>query len=280
VTVIVQLSDPHFGAERPAVVEALVDWVRARAPDLLVVSGDVTQRARRSQFAAARAFVDRLNVAHTLVIPGNHDVPLFDPVARALRPYANFRRAFGDALEPCHESDRLLVLAVRTTRRWRHIDGEVSDAQVERVARRLERSDDAQLRVVVVHQPVAVTRPEDAHDLLHGHERALRRWAGAGADLVMGGHIHLPYVLAVHERMAGLARPIWAVQAGTAVSRRVRRGAPNSVNLVRWPVQAAGRRCEVERWDCADAARGFERVDVATLELADREAAPLGHDGG
>jgi 3',5'-cyclic AMP phosphodiesterase CpdA len=267
-TTIVQLSDPHFGAERPAVVEALIDWVRAQAPDLLVVSGDVTQRARRVQFEAARAFIGRLGVARMLVIPGNHDVPLFDPVARLLQPYANFRRAFGDELEPCHESDRLLVLTLRTTRRWRHVDGEVSASQVERAARRLEGASDAQLRIVVVHQPVAVPRPGDAHNLLHGRERALRRWAAAGADLVMGGHIHLPCVLPVHDELAGLARPVWAVQAGTATSHRVRRGAPNSVNLVRWPAQGAGRRCEVERWDCTDATRGFERVAVTALELA------------
>jgi 3',5'-cyclic AMP phosphodiesterase CpdA len=156
------------------------------------------------------------------------------------------------------------VITVRTTRRWRHVDGEVSAAQVERVARRLEQARPGQLRLVVTHQPVAVTRPEDAHTLLRGHEHAIRRWSAAGADLILGGHIHLPFVLPLHARTAGLARRIWAVQAGTAVSHRVRRDTPNSVNLLRWPGRA-GSDCEVERWDCADPSRGFVLASTERL---------------
>jgi 3',5'-cyclic AMP phosphodiesterase CpdA len=278
--VVVQRSDTHFGTERPAVVEALVDWVRRQSPGLLVLSGDITQRARRAQFAAARAFVDRLGVPRVLAIPGNHDLPLFDPVARMFRPDANYRRTFGDDLEPRHVSDGLRVAAVRTTRRWRHVDGEVSAAQVERIGRCTAQADDARLRIVVVHQPIGVPRPQDAHDRLHGHERAVRRWSAAGVDLVLGGHSHLPCVLALHDRVAGLPRRMGAVQAGTAVSARTRREAPDSVNLIRWPDAGVGRPaparpsprcCAIERWDCVDPARGFECVSVDTV-VPDREA--------
>ena len=72
-TLILQVSDPHFGTERPPVVEALVALTHELAPDLLVLSGDITQRARRAQFETARVFVSRLNVPRVLAIPGNHD---------------------------------------------------------------------------------------------------------------------------------------------------------------------------------------------------------------
>jgi hypothetical protein len=108
---------------------------------------------------------------------------------------------------------------VNTTRAHRHKNGEVSAAQVARVAARLAEATPAQLRVVVVHQPIDVQRPQDEPDRLIGHTAAQDAWAAAGADLVMGGHIHLPYVMP----LPGLARPMWAVQAGTAVSHRVRR---------------------------------------------------------
>ena len=157
-----------------------------------------------------------------LAVPGNHDIPLFDLWTRLRRPYARYTAAFGADLEPVHRSPDLLVVCVNTTRAWRHKHGEISGLQVDRVARLLEGAETAQLRVVVVHQPVAVTRAEDVPNRLRGHAAALERWAAAGADLVMGGHIHLPYVLALH----GLARPLWAVQAGTAVSSRVRKGGP------------------------------------------------------
>lgn len=266
-TVVAHLSDTHFGTERPEVVEALVDWTHAQRPSLLVVSGDVTQRARRTQFDAARAFVDRLGVPRAIVVPGNHDVPLMNLAARAWRPYSGFARAFGSDLEPEHASDMLCVLAVRTTRRWRHVHGQVSDAQVERVAARLARAPDAQLRVVVTHQPAWTIRAQDHRDRLRGGPQAIRSWARAGADLVLGGHIHLPYVAPLHEAIDGLARRMWIAQAGTAVSHRVRNEAPNSVNLIRVAPGARAPACTVERWDCAAPGRAFERVATHALDL-------------
>jgi 3',5'-cyclic AMP phosphodiesterase CpdA len=155
----------------------------------------------------------------------------------------------------------LLLLTVNTTRWYRHVDGEVSPAQRERVAQRLARAQPSQVRIVVTHQPLAVTRPEDERNRLHGHAAATLRWADAGADLVLGGHIHLPFVLALH----GLARPMWAVQAGTAVSLRVRRGAPNSVNLLRWGADAVPGCCSIEQWDYSADDRTFVRAKVSEV---------------
>lgn len=260
-SVVLQVSDTHFGTEQAPVVEALVALAARQRPDLVVLSGDITQRARAAQFRAARAFIDRLG-APFVAVPGNHDIPLLDLWARFARPYARHRAAFGPELEPLHESDALLVLGVNTTRAWRHVHGEIAPQQVERVAARLARAHAGQLRVVVVHQPIAVLRDEDRVHLLRRHALALPRWAAAGADLVLGGHIHLPYVVAV----PGLPRALAVVQAGTAVSRRVRPGVPNSVNLLRW--QAAAARCTVEQWDFDAAARAFACVRETPVPVA------------
>lgn len=261
-TTLLQVSDTHFGTERPEVVEALVRLAHEHRPEVLVLSGDLTQRARRAQFEAARRFVQRLGAPHVLVIPGNHDVPLYNLFVRFLDPYAGFRRCFGPELEPEHESDDLLVLCVKTTRRARHKDGEISRAQVERVAARLRRAKPGQLRVVVTHQPVHVIRESDEANLLHGAEAAIAAWSPAGVDLVLGGHIHLAHVRPLAERVPGALRG-WSVQAGTAVSHRVRHDRPNSVNLVRWQ---AGR-CTVERWD-HDMANGFQCAEAHAVDLA------------
>lgn len=256
-----QISDPHFGTEQSPVVEALVTLSAQQRPDLVVLSGDITQRARRSQFRAARAFVDRLGT-QTLAMPGNHDIPLFDVLARFRHPYSRYCEAFGDELEPVHSSRDLLVVCVNTTRWYRHKNGEVSLTQIDRVARRLLIASPEQLRVVVVHQPVAVLRTEEAHNRLRGHATALPSWAAAGADIVMGGHIHLPYVMALPD----LARPMWAVQAGTAVSSRVREGLPNSVNLLRWGDDAPMGRCLIERWDYAIPSQTFVHANVTEVK--------------
>jgi 3',5'-cyclic AMP phosphodiesterase CpdA len=249
-SVVLQVSDTHFGTERPEVVEALVALAAGARPDLVVLSGDITQRARRAQFEAARRLVERLGAPALVAIPGNHDIPLFNLAARALSPYAGYARAFGAELEPSYEAHDLLVLAVNTTRAWRHKHGEVSAAQIERVAQRLRQCAPQKLRIVVTHQPMHVPAGADEDNLLRGHAEAARAWARAGADLVMGGHIHLPFVRPMSERLPDLARSLWVVQAGTAVSRRVRPGAEaNSVNLVRYDRAGDPAACVVERAD-------------------------------
>ncbi len=265
-SLLLQISDPHFGTEQATVVEALVDMAQSVKPDALVLSGDITQRARRSQFESARAFFRRLSGPPLLALPGNHDIPLFNLAARIFRPYGNHRRAFGAQLEPELDTPELLAIGVNTTRAWRHKDGAVSSAQIERVSRRLRRARREQLRIVVTHQPLHVPNLRDVHNLLHGREAAAHAWADAGADLVMGGHIHLPYVRPLRERYADLPRDVWCVQAGTAVSSRIRSEAPNSVNLLRYEAHVHPPRCTVERWDYrADA--GFRPAEVTVIDL-------------
>lgn len=245
-TLLLQVSDPHFGTERPELVEALVALARQQRPALVVLSGDITQRARPSEFDAARACMARLQ-APVLAVPGNHDIPLFNLWARLWRPHARYAAAFGAELAPVFESPDLQVLGVNTTRAWRHQHGEVSARQIDQVAQRLAGASAAQLRVVVVHQPLAVPWPSERRHLLRGHRAASQAWAAAGADLVLGGHIHLPGVMPLP---AG-PRPMWAVQAGTAVSSRVRQGQPASVNLIRWGHDTPAGQCHIEQWDHA-----------------------------
>lgn len=266
-TCILQISDLHFGTEVPAVAAALADLARQQKPDVLVLSGDITQRATASQFADARAFCDRLAIGQLLAIPGNHDLPLHNPLARLAFPYAAYKKAFGPVLEPQSESESLSITGVNTTRWWRHKNGEVSRRQIDRVCQQLARATAAQLRVVVVHQPVHVLRPQDAHDRLRGWQAAVTAWSAAGADIVMGGHIHLPYVCELSEQVVGLRRRLWCVQAGTAVSSRIRRGSPNSVNLVVFAPDAGGLQCRVERWDYSGITSEFERAEVHTLNV-------------
>lgn len=271
-SVLLQISDTHFGTEQPPVVEALVALAAQQRPDLVVLSGDITQRARPAQFRAAKAFVDRLG-APVLAVPGNHDIALFDLWARLTRPYARYTKVFGATLEPVYSSPDLLVVGVNTTRAWRHKHGEVSAAQIDHVATLLTAASPRQLRLVVVHQPAAVARAEERSNLLRGHHAALQVWSAAGADLVMGGHIHLPYTLALD----GLARRLWVLQAGTAISSRTRREAPNSVNILRWGAASsaagdqaqsgseAGKYCLIEQWDFARHDQVFVRAAVTPV---------------
>jgi hypothetical protein len=117
---------------------------------------------------------------------------------------------------------------------------------------------------VVTHQPVHVIRGSEIHNRLHGHAEAIPAWSNAGADVIMGGHIHLPYVAPLHEHYPELHRRCWVVQAGTAVSTRVRARHPNSVNLIR---REDAQTCLAERWDYSADRNKFHCVKVERLNL-------------
>ncbi|MFT3928918.1 MAG: metallophosphoesterase [Spongiibacteraceae bacterium] len=260
---VLHISDTHFGTEQAAVVTALLQLHANEKPDLVIASGDITQRARRSQFHAATQFFSRLGTP-ALVIPGNHDIPLFNVVLRLLAPYANYSRAFGQELQPEFIAHDLCVIGVNTTRPHRHIDGEVSADQIRYVCERLACAHPAQLKIIVTHQPVLVVNPSDEINLLHGYREAIEAWVECGVDLILGGHIHLPYVRSL--RSEGFAQPAWAVQAGTAISWRVRDNVPNSVNIIRY--DQALRACCVEQWDYAAAHGAFHLALRTDLDLA------------
>lgn len=268
-TTVLQISDPHFGTEQAKVASALIALVEEISPDVLVLSGDITQRARAPEFQAAAAFVARLGIPHVLAIPGNHDIPLFDLVARAFSPYANFRKAFGAELEPSYATSDCLIVSVKTTRRYRHVNGEISTEQRERVARRIHAAEPQQARIVVLHQPIAVPRTSEQKNLVRGHELAIERWAQAGADVILAGHIHLPFVLPLHESTPSLRRHLWAVNAGTAVSSRVRYDAGNSVNVLRFTASAPPA-CSVEHWGHSAALGTFVQSAQLSIPLGPR----------
>ena len=263
---ILHLSDLHFGTEDPAVTEALLQLGDDLRPDLYLLSGDITQRARRKQFAAAGDFVRQLD-APLLAVPGNHDLPLFNLPARLLNPYGNYRQVFGEQLEPTLSTDRLLVVSVNTTRPSRHKDGEVSALQIQRVAQRLRQASAAQLCVVMLHHPVRAVEESDVTNLLIGREQAVPAWVDAGMDLLLAGHIHLPYQVAL--RGTDAQRRAWAIQAGTGISRRVRGAIPNSVNLLEYQ-PSEQRSCRITRWDYAQTQQRFIAIESAERELGRR----------
>ena len=268
-TVLLHVSDLHFGTEVPAIVEALGRLHADIEPDLVVATGDLTQRATRRQFDQARAFLVSLSPRALLVLAGNHDVPLYNLALRALDPFRRWREAFGPDMEPVHDGPGLLVIGVNTVRPRRHKDGSVSPLQIARVCRRLGAARPDQLRIIATHQPAAVIRPRDEPDRLAHADEALRAWIAAGADLVLGGHIHLPYVLSLGDRFPELQRRAWLAQAGTAVSQRTLAGIPNSINLIRHDAQdPAAAPLLIERWDYDAATRRFRPGQTCRLALS------------
>lgn len=219
---LMHLSDLHFGAHDPTVcaaVQRLAHWLEV---DVLVVSGDLTQRATRHQFAMAHDFIKSLGTQERVVLAGNHDLPLFAWWLRWGRAYDRFAAQFGAQLEPHHQAGPFTVLGVNTTRPWRHERGSLSALQVERVATELLAAPNDAWRIVVSHHPLVARGAEDRSHRPYRADEAVQRWREAGAHMLLSGHVHEP---GLWEPLPGL----WSLQAGTAVSLRLRKGQPNSL---------------------------------------------------
>jgi 3',5'-cyclic AMP phosphodiesterase CpdA len=251
---IAHLSDPHFGTVIPAVRDALLGELQTHPPDLILLTGDITQRARRDQFVEARRFLDALPRVPRLSVPGNHDLPLFDLITRMVKPYDHYRWYISRDLQPEFVDDRVAVLCVDATSRLRHKDGRLTDPQIERTAGRLAELD-RPFSLVATHQPLAAVVDTDARNVAHGAKRALDRWIAAGADLFLGGHIHLPYCMEVCT--ADRRQTSVLLQAGTCLSRRIRNGIQNSYNLVTLQRNGTERRMGIERRDYDPASKRF-----------------------
>ena len=236
---IAHLSDIHFGRHDPAIVAALEEWLPKRKPDLVVVSGDLTQRARTEQYRQACEFLDRLEGQglSVLAVPGNHDVPLYDVVRRFTRPLKRYKRFISEDLCPYWESDRLAVLGLNTARSLTFKDGSISREQLQLIEQCFQDAGD-KLRVLVTHHPLAATPIAEEGGLITTAKRspdALRAAANAGVDLLLAGHFHRSH--AAHhaeeakEHIEKIGRTL-VVQAGTAASTRVRVDEPQSFNWI------------------------------------------------
>ncbi|WP_373353138.1 metallophosphoesterase [Pseudoroseicyclus sp. CXY001] len=253
---LVHLSDLHFGRTRPELLDPLVARVNALAPDLVAVSGDLTQRARPGQFRDAAALLERLE-APCLVVPGNHDVPLYNFLFRIFRPFRRYRATFGEDKEPKRILGDVAVIGVNSVDPRRHQRGRMDADRLAKVTRRLTALPEDTLKVIVMHHPIVHPPGSDKAPMAGAHAAA-RAFSDAGADIVLTGHLHL-WGAEPFEMPQG--RALLFVQAGTGLSTR-KRGEPNDFNLI----DCGPGRAEVTRYCASDETGTFEPAAPETFE--------------
>lgn len=200
---LVQVSDIHFGGENKEAVEAATAWIIEAKPDLVIAAGDLTLDGKVPEFDAAAAWLKRLPDP-LVVVPGNHDTPFVGPAElfeRFTRTWGRFKDRFGDEDGAAWRGPGVTVASLNTARaaqvRWNWSKGAVSHGQVRRVVRELEAAPAGDLKVVVCHHPLMEILGGPMTAKVHGGVDAANRFVRAGADVILSGHIHLPFVTAI-----------------------------------------------------------------------------------
>ncbi len=261
---LIHLSDLHFGAHDPKLVEAVERKIGEVAPDLVVVSGDFTQRARTEQFQEACRFLERLRDAghDVLAVPGNHDVPLYDVFRRFLSPLTRYMRYIDDTLCPMMEVPGATVLGINTARSFTFKDGRINEEQMQFIRDTFARTDPNSARILVTHHPLFALQVGDSMTRAVGRsELALDAIGDAGVDLLLAGHNHDASVHSARDLVTRAGAAL-VVQAGTATSTRVR---DQSQSFNEIEVDCPMITVTVEAWDGS----GFAARDAQRYERQD-----------
>ena len=256
---IAHISDLHFGRHDETAADRLLADISQTKPNIVVVTGDLTQRARHRQFAAARAFLGKLP-RPVIVIPGNHDVPLYDIVQRFVGRLGRYRRYICDELQPFFADDEIALLGLNTARSAAFSNGRISYTQVAAIKSVFAEVPASRLRILAIHHPLAV--PVAAGNLAAVGRAKMARKAmiEAGVRLVLSGHYHRAFSGDLPGSDLVSDGSILFVQAGTAISTRLR-GEPNSYNLLR--VHATAVTCTVRSFGGKD----FKDAETAHYAL-------------
>lgn len=225
----VHISDIHFGREQPEVIEG---WFKATAeiqPNIVIISGDLTQRATDEEYTAVQQFLKKLQLQWPyFVIPGNHDMSATDLPERFFKPWKKWQSYISPEVEPVLKAADYTLVGVNTARAagfyfdWSR--GQISKSQITAVEHKFQGTAENSLKVLVAHHPFWLPDQSEYRDVVEHRDAAIEAFHFAGIDLILSGHVHLPYTQ--------ILQGVLIVHSGTTFSNRLKEGQSNSFNVI------------------------------------------------
>jgi 3',5'-cyclic AMP phosphodiesterase CpdA len=231
---IIHISDIHFGTENETVAQSLIKNIYTECPDLIVISGDLTQRAKKHQFMAAKKFLDTLEFPK-VIVPGNHDITLWNPYRRILLSNRRFKKYINKDMYPYFIDNEIAVVGINTARAIAITGGRISRHQIKWIIKQFEQVPENVAKIVVFHHNVLPSRAEKKDALLGGLSLFLRKVRHCRIDMILTGHLHDSFASLIPSEMSA-GKPLIVSQAGTAISCRLRNGL-NEYNLINITVE-------------------------------------------
>jgi 3',5'-cyclic AMP phosphodiesterase CpdA len=224
---IVHISDLHFGREQVEVIDQLINALARIEPNCVIVSGDITQRARKSEFVSACAFLNSLRWPK-LIISGNHDIPAFNLIDRFINPWRKWHLYTEYELEPVQKGTGFIAIGINTARRFGALfdwsRGRINEEQTNTIATQLRTVDSESLRLVVAHHPFWLPEKYKERRVVGGRDGALAVMKKSGVDIILSGHVHSAYTKVVNG--------IIICHAGSAISDRLDADSSNSFQVI------------------------------------------------
>lgn len=224
---IAHISDLHFGRDIPEVANALSRQLACIKPDLVVISGDLTQRATDREYADAQAFIQTLP-SPRIAVPGNHDISATNPLARFATPWQKWRQFIHDKTEPLLWSPQYVAAGLNSARRlglyldWSR--GRINRQQIDKLSALFSPAKPSQSRLLVVHHPFWLPKSHEKRELIGGRDAAIGQLAELNVDIIFSGHVHIAYTTVLEGVVIS--------HAGTSTSNRLVAGQANSFNII------------------------------------------------
>lgn len=228
---IIHISDLHFGKIDERLLQPLLTAINTIDPHVVVVSGDITQRARRGEYRAAQQFLQNIKQP-MLVVPGNHDVPLYNFLARLLFPLRNYKKYISRDLSPFYRDEEMAITCVSTPRKTSIINGRISKKQLREVEHRLQGVAPGVARIVVSHHPFDFAEHMHKYLLVRRARLAMETFSRLGIDMFLAGHFHRAHIGDTTKRYKIENYAALVVQAGSTTSTRQRKRELPSFNKI------------------------------------------------